>query len=427
MSSCRPSTTAAFLLAAAGLMLVAPAAAQYRPPAPLPEPVPPAEPTPTAAPAPEEQEAAPLEQTKERRLGWSWQPGLVLDGTYEQNVGFTRPPGPDDIFGALAASLARVRRSERSDFRLSVKGVGYLYRDETSQNRVDAFAALRTRGPLSRRVDGRLAADYSFAHTDSEGTLIESGVLLPLERTKTASASTGLTWRLAERTSLSLDGTCWRVDFESERLLDTPDCSASSSLSRRISPRDDLSLQGRFQWTVDDVSTRRTATFGLGFGHRLGRALRFDVTGGGARTETVVAEAPIEAAPRWNFDGSAAFTGRIRRSTLALSYRHSPTPTYGFGVTQVSDTFGLGATVPIGRSLEVLANGSFVLRSDPTLQGSPRRQDWDAFVGASSRLARRLRLVLGYRFRVRDAVEQTGGKARNDRASVSFVYDEAAR
>jgi len=424
--------TVALVLAAAGFAAAVPASAQYRPPAPLPEPVPPAEPTPVSTPVftptPEDQEAPPLlAQEKTRRLGWNWQPGLVLDGTYEQNVGFTRPPGPDDIFGALAASLSRVRRTERSDFRLSVRGVGYLYHDVASQSRVDAFATLSTSGPLSRRVDGRLTGDYSFAHTDSDAVLIESGVLLPLERTKTAGASTGLTWRLAERTSFSLNGRCWRVDFESERLLDTTDCNVASALSRRVSRRDDLSLLGRFEWAVDDVSTRQIATFGLGFGHRLGSGLRFELFLGAAQTQTVVTEAPVEAAPRWDFDGAAALTGRIRRSTLSLSYRHSPTPTYGFGVTEVSDIFGLAAIVPIGSRLELLANDSFVLRIDPVLQDGPRRRDWDAFVGASFRLVRRLRLVLGYRFRVRGLVDSLGGLVRNDRASVSLVFNEASR
>lgn len=69
----RPATTAAFLLAAAGLIQVAPAVAQYRPPEPLPEPVPPPEPTPTATPVPQKQELAPpMEQENRQRLGWSW-------------------------------------------------------------------------------------------------------------------------------------------------------------------------------------------------------------------------------------------------------------------------------------------------------------------------------------------------------------------
>jgi hypothetical protein len=423
----RPAATA-ILLTAVALAAAAPARAQYRPPALLPEPVPPAVPAPAPTPAPEEPAAAPEpEPQKKRRLGWRWVPGLVLDGTYEENVGFTVPPAPNDVFGALTTSLSRVRSTERSDFRLSVRGVGYLYRDLTSQNRVDAFAALAAKGPLSRRVDGRLGADYAFAHTDSDALLVGAGVLLPLERTKTASATTGLTWRPAERTSLLLDGTCWRVDFESERLLDTTDCTGSSSLSRRVSARSDVSLLGRFQWTKDDRSTRRISSFGLGFSRRLGKALRLDLTAGGAYADAVLADEGAGTEPRWYFDGSASLVGTIRRSTLALSYRHSPTPTYGFGVNQVSDTVWLDAAVPVGRRLELLANGSVVLRTEPALGEGTRRRDWDAFVGASARLARQLQLVLGYRYRLRDTDDPTAGTSRNNRTSLSLVYGETYR
>ncbi len=133
----------AFALALATLGLTSSVSAQYRPPEPPQLPFPP----PGAAPP---ATAGALTAADGRRIGWSWEPGLVLDTGWEQNIGFARPEGPDDFFGALRASMARVRRGPRSDFRLRITGAGYIYREESNQNRADAFVDLSTRGPSRR-------------------------------------------------------------------------------------------------------------------------------------------------------------------------------------------------------------------------------------------------------------------------------------
>ena len=252
MTRRHPSLAVAVLAAVCGL--AAPAFAQYRPSEPPPEPVPEAAPAPASTP----EGPASVQTTAARPPGWSWEPGFVLDASYEENVAFTQPPGPNETFGALAASLARVRRGPRSSFRLAVTGVGYLYPQTHGQDRVDAFASLSTQGPLSRRVDGRLRGNYDFAHTDSESSLIYSGVLLPLVRTQTAGAGAGLTWRLARRTSLALDGTWLQVNFESGPYIDTTTWGGLVLLSHQVARRDSLSLQGSFTRTDSRGSPPRT-------------------------------------------------------------------------------------------------------------------------------------------------------------------------
>jgi hypothetical protein len=116
---------------------------------------------------------------------------------------------------------------------------------------------------------------------------------------------------------------------------------------------------------------------------------------------------------------SADLTGRIRRSTVTLTYQHNRRPRIGLGVSGIADTFGLGLVMPIGRRVELVASGGLAAWQDDSAPGAPAREEWDAYFGASSRLANQLRLVLGYRFRTRS---DPLGTVRNDRATVSLAY-----
>lgn len=347
----------------------------------------------------------------------------MLDTGWEQNIGFARPEGPDDFFGALRASMARVRRGPRSDFRLRVTGVGYLYGEQTNQNRADAFVDLRTQGPLSPRVDGRLSGGYAAAHSDSDESLIVAGVLLPLVRTRTAGAAGGVTWRAAERTSVSVDGSWNRTDFEAV-YLDTTYWLGTVSLARRIASRDEVLVNGSFRRTEDDLSTRQGPTLTAGYGHVFGSSLRLGLAAG-AGEEEARPSTPGQATRRTqDFYFAANLDGRVRRSTVSVGYEHARRPRVGLGVSEVADTFTLGLVIPIGRRVELLANGGLAVWQDDSSPDAANREDWDAYFGAASRLTSRLRLVLGYRLRARS---DSLGTVRNDRATISLAYAGSAR
>ena len=98
MTRCRPPFEALVLVLAAP-DFVPSTFAQHHPQDPLQEPVPPREPlqsaaavTPTAGQA----------VGAVREIGWGWEPGLVLDGGWEQNIRLARHPGPDDLHGFLS-------------------------------------------------------------------------------------------------------------------------------------------------------------------------------------------------------------------------------------------------------------------------------------------------------------------------------------
>jgi hypothetical protein len=286
--------------------------------------------------------------------------------------------------------------------------------------------ALDAQGTLSSRVDGRISGGLTAAHSDSDASLIGEGILLPLDRTRSADAAVGLTWRTAARTSLVFDGTWLRTDFQSDSYLDTTYWTGAVSLAHRVAPRDELSLNGVYRETRDDLTTRRGPTLTAGYAHTFGPALatsslRLRLDAGAGREENL-ANAPTGTnSSGWDFYGAALLTGQFRRSSVSLGYRHGRRPQIGLGISEVSDTVNLDLTIGAARWLDLLARGAVSFYSDPDL---PTRQDADVYLGAASRLSRRLRLILGYRFRVRDT---SPGQVRNDRATVSLAYERGRR
>jgi hypothetical protein len=343
----------------------------------------------------------------------------VVEGVYEENVGFTIPPGPDDYFGSIQASLTRWRRTRRKEIGVTLGGSGYVYRELKDRNRADGSAALRISSQMTRRMQGSLEGRFSYGHTDTEGLLVGNAILLPLVRTLAGEANGGLSWRLGERTSFSLDGGWQRVDFDSETLIDTQLWTTAARLAHQVSRREELSLRVQFMRVEDAVSTRHEPGAFLGLTSRLSKNVSLDLSAGAGRSETV---SGVEAAPlSWTAQATAGLTASMRRGFLSLRYQHGLQPVPGLGVTELTDFASLGMVLPVGRVLELIANGSFALRGDTGNAGIRRTREADAFGGGALRLARRLRLVVGYRFRYRDD-PRLGMEIRNNRGSVSLAW-----
>lgn len=421
----RRSLRDALALASLLVLCAAPARGQFRPPEPAPTPQEPA-PTPQEpAATPPDQRVPPAEpgapgptDIRGERPG-GWQPLIVLEGVYEQNVGFSTPPGPNDTLGSIQASLSRWRRTPRGDVRLTLEGAGFAYNELSNRNRVDGGGALEIRSRLTHRMQGGLKGRFKYAHSDTESSLIENAVLLPLVRTISYGLDGNLSWRLGDRTTWILDAGWRRIDFDSDTLLDTQTWTAGTSLARRLSEGESLSLHAMLVRIEDSTSTRNDPSASLALSSQLSRRVSLDLSAGAGSTQTVTEFGPQ---PReWSAQAAASLTVSVRNGQLSLRYEHGLRPTTGLGITELTDLVGVRAVLPIGRKLELLARGSFAFRGKAENAGARRSREADAFAGAALRLARRLRFVAGYRFRhVDDPL--LGAATRNNRASLSLAW-----
>lgn len=419
----RRQRTAAFLLAALGPAgLARPALAQYRAPAPVPQTQVTGAPE-QAGTGPQAADANQLPGQGAALLGSGWDKEFVLDGAWEKNVGFTAPSGPSDAFGDLRATLSHWRRGTRSDVRLTAEGAGFLYAKLTSFNRADALVRLDTNWRMSPRTTLALAAGANRAHSDTQGNLIAQGIVLPPVRTDAGQVGVTLTRQLGTRTSVVVDGAWQRMTFGSTVYTDTTDWTGGLGLSRALSPRVSLVAQARFRQSDTKASQRRVPAFTANLRSRLATHLFLTLGGGVNRESVVLLNGGSYPPPRLGFTGSVSLGGNIRRATLNATYNHGIVPTPGLIFNELVDALGLGATVPMGRSYELVADGAMALRRLDTTQRQQRYRYADTFVGLARTIGFYTKVVLGYRYRFRDDT----GRARNDRASLSFVWTPGLR
>jgi hypothetical protein len=402
--------------------------AQYRAPAPVPTPTPAPPQQPdnaegtgdSSTQSPEGKGLARAVATVPRGSGW--ETGFTLDGAYEDNVGFLAPPGPNDQFGALSGSITHWRRTARSDINAGLNAAGYAYRELSNRNRFDWNTALRAGSRFTPRVAGSLDARFASGHADTEDVLINAGVLLPPVATTSSGVNATLTRLLHRRTSLNLSGGWSQILFDSPLFVDTTDVTAEVGASWRAAARDTIGLRMQYRRWWDSLTTRENPGVGFVYSHDFGGGLSVGTVLGAARDRYVrVATGATPTGGGWSFDGSARLSGRVRRSTLSLDYQHGLRPTPGVGISEVSDVLSLGATIPIHLRYELLASGAGSYRRDPRPDSSQSYKNYDVYVGAASRLGRKVRLVAGYRFRAR-TTSVGASRAENNRFSLSLVW-----
>jgi hypothetical protein len=354
--------------------------------------------------------------------GWGWDKYVALDGLWESNVGFASPPAGGDFVGALTASVSRWRRSSRSLWTTRLYGAGFVYAENSQLNRIDGGVSTAAGKRISPRTSAAIRGSYSYGHTDTDYTLAIGGTVLPPSRMTTAEVGSNVSWRLGERTDLSLDA-AWRdMQFESERLQDSTDIILDATFGRRLSPRNTLLFTVLYRRTQDRL-TRQYQGATLGVRRLLTSDLALDLRAGATRASYGLEDPDVS--PDWYFVGSADLTGSIRRTFLMARYQHEVRPTTGYGIQERTDQISLTATVPIGRVTELVGMGAFAARGAPDRDDLPRRHELDFYVGAATRLSRRTQIVAGYRFRRRDD-RVAADPVRNDRASVTIVWGPEA-
>ncbi len=328
--------------------------------------------------------------------GWDF--GATLGASWDGNVAFLTPDSKGDVQSFLGMGLGYNRRSPRGQIRFSLNGSGTFYATLTDFNRADGAAAITGSYRLSRRVTLGLGGDFAYSHTDTLPALIQGGLQFPLTRSQSFGGSAGLTWQLAERTSLSLSLRYGQIDFPDEGFVDTRSANAGLSLSRRLGKRDSLSLNYGFQRTGQSPDFSDSHFAAAGWGHTLPAGLSLSLSGG--TSFYVGSGSPSEG--QWFFYGSAGLAGRVRRATLSFQFSHSVTPAYGLGGDTLSDIFGLAVSLPLGRSWNLRAAGTHASARNP--QGLASLYTTDDFsLDLARKLFRRLDLVVGGRWRRRDA------------------------
>jgi hypothetical protein len=321
---------------------------------------------------------------------------LSLAPGYDSNIDFL-PEGPGDAVFASWGGLALVARSPRGQLRIRGVGRGFVYADQDTRNRADANVGVDGSRQLSpsTTMGGYVTAE--LGHTDRNSVLADQGVLLPLSRTRTASASANLDWRPGTRNSTRIGGRAYYTDFESPELVDSRSVRGFFTLGRRFSEHDRLAAEYAIEhaWLSSSYLTH----FGSFLWDRVlsqRSALLFE---GGVSYTGDAAAAGLASA--WNFYGGVSFARSVGRSSLVLFARREVTPVFGLGGLQVANRFGMRAMIPMGRVWSLDLMGTHVQRSVPEGYTGDQASSDEAFLALQRTLGRQLALAGEARYRYR--------------------------
>jgi hypothetical protein len=372
---------------------------------PIPVLPPPSEPPPSAGPAPPGGAPAPTPQTVVRPTRPPpWDYSLGVGAWWESNAGFDPGPVPNDVSGAGRAFLARRFEGPQSQVVLALGGSGYAYRDLSQYNRVDGDASLDGRWQLSSRASATLQGLFEYGHTDSASILTEQGVLLPLQRTQSYSATAGLATRASPNTSLRLRGRFYRVAFGAPQAeqavtpVDSDSLRADAAIERRLSEWDRFSVEYAFEAARGDV--RADSHYGsLGWTHTFSPRTAVFVDGGASYT---VDAANAGLPQSWNFYGGVSLNRQVRRSTVKAYYRREVIPVFGFAGLRLTDRLGLDASTTMGEDWSLVLTAQYVVGPKEEADSS-RPTAGDAGLSLAWHVSRHVSLSAEGRYRRRSA------------------------
>jgi hypothetical protein len=390
----RKGVSSALLLA---LLFAAPgfAAAQTLP-IPRPQPRPEGE---TAGEA-----AEPTLETAAR--AWDYSAGLGVG--YAGNVNLSAGDGPGDFAGVLEASASRTLRSPKGQLRLSARGFGYRYAEQTADSAMNGSISIDGSQRLSQRATASATLNASLDQTQNTSILIDQGVLLAPQRTFFLTGDASATFRSSPANSWRAAVQGNRVDFpDSATLGASGSVRVTGGLDRTLGARDTLSLDlsgGRSSQPVTQggplAGVYWTEYGSVRWARRQSPWTTFYVEGGASFASEGV-EAGLQS--RWNFFGGVSVSRQVKRSSLSAFYRREVVPFFGVGGLRLTDRVALNARVPIGERWAIDLGGVYV-RAAPPDEAGDRQSAADANATVSRRLAGRLWLSATGRYLHRSAI-----------------------
>ncbi len=121
-----------------------------------------------------------------------WDYSLGIGAWWQSNVAFDSSKVPSDLSASARAMVSRRFEGSQSHLTVTLGGSGYAYPDVSQYNRLDGDAVLDGLWQVSSRTSGSIQGSFFYGHTDNAKILTDQGVLLPLARTLSYSATAGL-------------------------------------------------------------------------------------------------------------------------------------------------------------------------------------------------------------------------------------------
>jgi hypothetical protein len=220
-------------------------------------------------------------------------------------------------------------------------------------------------------------------------------------KTRSLTATLGLSRKMGTHTSLRVDGRLYRTEFDSPGLINGQSVRGTIGLERQLSPRSTAAIGYSLEGVLSGQKGKPYVTHFASIQWTRVLSLRSALLleAGGSDTPEA-ARAALDQ--KSNFFGGASFTRQIRRSSVTLFVRHEVTPAFGLGVSHVDLRWGLRGAIPVGGGWQFRVVASHVQPESGPAARLFASSD-EAFMALGHRLGRRLELSGEGRYRRRSA------------------------
>ena len=315
-------------------------------------------------------------------LNWETGYGAKLTAGYDDNFRLSSTSEVDTSFNKLSLFVSREARTEIS----SVQVLAGVNTDSYSDSSVDG----RTTGNLSLSLNrqgerAQTGLDVSYLTEPTlESELLDTGILVDGAR-NTLKLSTGMSYSLDERNSVSLNLGFSNVSFDTVSLVEYQDNSLSLEWSYRLDETSDFSTSLRSsQYEPDNVDSTDTNSLNLGYTMRPTETSTYRFSVGYSEVD-----GPTNAQTGGNY--SLVINNKPDElNSFSLTAAHSFQAS-GLGVVREQDRLGLNWVHAFTEKVQGLLSVDF--------SGTDARDYFAVQPGISYRLSNYLSIAGNYRFR----------------------------
>ena len=368
-------------------------------------------------------------------------PSLGLSGGYDDNINFSRTDKKEDFTGIISPSLGLDYQTPRFQLGLSGNMDLVRYRTQTEENNDRFRAGLSNQWMATEKLSLNLNGSYSRS-TSLEEELERTGQVTGRTETNTYQISTGLAYRLTERSSMSANYNFSRNMYENPNQVNFNSQGLSAAFSYQLSEIDTLSLQPEFSWQDSETNQSRSYSLSLGLSHRFDGQWGLSVSLGPRYTEQITytyiprfilnpGGFPPVIGVRYRLENKSTILGGTGSLTATYAGWHS-SANFGYSHQLTNDSEGnpiqthrinAGYRYQFTERLSAVVSASFTYSTSAADRNSSRRNYFNVTPSLMYQIDENTDLSCSYQFSRSDDLDLPGNsEATRHKVSLSLNF-----
>ena len=306
------------------------------------------------------------DQTEEQRGAadtkpWSFSTSLA--GSYNSNPMFTDGEAEADTATRAGVAVGRNWTMRRGDARLSVNFSRPFYHESTQLSELAYNVGGGVNYSLTKRLDWTFGSNVTSSLAQDAKIITDAGVLLPSVQATTGTVSTGLSYALNPRDTLSWSFSQQGVGFESTLFRGGQSIGTTVNLMRQVTRDNSLGVESTYSRSFTGEGTTQVQSYTGVWRSSIGESWTFFAKGG-IRPYTIPGQAGWAVSP-----AVSAGISRIVREGQSVNVTYDRTIEQAFGLdrTHLVQTGAVTYSFAFNRRISGDFGGSYAYGTYPLL------------------------------------------------------------